>query len=175
MYPAGILPGFLLPSCRLRQFPSGLLPRALLYNESGAAHMDALHFPSHGNECTAPGGALRYRNAHGHRHGQVADKDLSFSKSIPGYMVIICIKLENHTKFRHIAKLLHRIIGKCGTNSSISENFISKCTLSCRNSGKKIGIGYLYGMLFFLYLWCISRSICRSAVILMVYIPAGYK
>ena len=98
---------------------------------------------------------------------------LSFSKSIPGYMIIICIKLENHTKFRHIAKLLHRIIGKCGTNSSISENFISKCTLSRRNSWKKIGIGYLYGMLFFLYLWYISRSICRSAVILMVYIHAG--
>ena len=80
---------------------------------------------------------------------------LRFPKSVPAYMVIIRIEFENNAKFRHISKLLHRVIRKGGTYSSITENFIGKSAGSSRSGWKEIGIRYFYGIFFFFYFRCI--------------------
>ena len=54
------------------------------------------------------------------------------SHAIPLHLVVICIKLEHHTKLRHITKLLHRIIGKCRLDRSVSIDLIGNPTLTCR-------------------------------------------
>ena len=54
------------------------------------------------------------------------------SHAVPLHLVVICIKLEHHTKLRHIAKLLHRIIGKCRLDRSVSIDLIRKAALACR-------------------------------------------
>ena len=88
-------------------------------------------------------------------------------------MVIICIKLEDHTELRHVAKLLHRIIGKGSAYSSVSVNLVSKSALCRRGCRKEIGVGYFYRMFLLFHLGFISQSVGCASVFLVVYIHAG--
>ena len=76
---------------------------------------------------------------------------LGRTHSIPFHMVIVGIHFQNHAEFRHIAQLLHRIIGQSGLDRAVPEDRIGNRTGGYRPGGEMIEEGHSYGAFVFFH------------------------